>query len=424
MMTSIVAPSGTVGILADVHRPLWRRWAESEFLSYFILLDIATIVFFRTTTRPWADRVVALGLAAVFGIWMRQWHTLVRADVERSAVPARVLLALCGIVLTIALGTIHGAYFSLVLLLIPPFFVELPVGWALASAALLALAGVGFSIVNLFDAALAKEMESALILRLPILITLGLVVRATALQSEERRQHVEAQASAERGAGALQERHRLAREIHDTLSQGFAAILVHLAQADAACDTSPGEVRSHLVFAQSVARENLEEARRLMKALRPQLLERGEGLPPVLRRVTAEWAQRTGVQCALTVTGTEVALHATLEVLLLRGTQELLANVRRHAQAQHVTVTLSYMSDLIVLDVRDDGVGFPEVRQRTFSPDSSDAGATQGVGLQGLRERAALLDGTLSIETAPGEGATATITIPVSDTIVDLESVA
>jgi signal transduction histidine kinase len=408
----------------EIVRPLWRRWAESELLSYIVLLDIALIAFFRMPGRSWTDRLIALGLAAAFGVWLRQWHAIVRTDIERRNVPVRVLLALCGVLLTIVLGTIHGAYFSLVLLLIPPFFVELPVSWAIVSASLLALAGVGFSTVHPLDAALAREMGSAIVLRLPILITLGLVVRATAVQSEERRHLVDARAAAERQAGVLQERHRLAREIHDTLSQGFAAILVHLSQADAACDASSSDVRPHLVFAQSVARENLEEARRLMKALRPQLLERGEGLPPVLRRVTTEWAHRTGVQCALTVTGTEVALHATLEVLLLRGTQELLANVRRHAHASHVTVTLSYMSDLVVLDVRDDGMGFPEVRQRTFSADANDAGPLPGVGLQGLRERAALLDGTLTIESAPGEGATATLTIPVSDTLAEAERAA
>jgi signal transduction histidine kinase len=159
-------------------------------------------------------------------------------------------------------------------------------------------------------------------------------------------------------------------------------------------------MRPHLDFAQSVARENLEEARRMMRALRPEVLEQAGGLPAALTRVGAEWAERTGVPCSLHVTGTVLPLHADLEVLLLRATQELLTNVRKHARATRVAVTLSYMSDVVALDVHDDGVGF------------SDAAPTSGLGLRGLRERAVQLDGVLSVESAAGEGATATLTVP------------
>jgi len=143
----------------------------------------------------------------------------------------------------------------------------------------------------------------------------------------------------------------------------------------------------------------------MVRALRPEALEQAGGLTQALTRVGAEWADRTGVLCSVTVTGTVLPLHADLEVLLLRGTQELLTNVRKHAQATRVSVTLSYMADLVALDVRDDGIGFPELM-------TNGEGNPSGLGILGLRERTAAFDGAFSIESTPAEGATVTLTIP------------
>ena len=199
-------------------------------------------------------------------------------------------------------------------------------------------------------------------------------------------------------------RQRLAREIHDTLAQGFAAIVMHLEQADLARGEAGGSardaVRPHLDFARSIARENLEEARRMLTALRPEVLDQEGGLGAAIERVCAEWSRRNELPCTVHVTGDTMQLHSEVEVMFLRTTQELLANVRKHAKASHVTVTLSYISDVVALDVRDDGAGF-----------TTDA-AAGGFGLRGLQERTQQFGGTLDVDSTPGEGTTVSVTIP------------
>ena len=174
-------------------------------------------------------------------------------------------------------------------------------------------------------------------------------------------------AQAEHQAGVLEERQRLAREIHDTLAQDFTSIVLHLEAADAALPARPSPLRTHVSRARETARAGLREARRLVLALRPEPLE-DASLPEALRRVAARWAEETGVPADVTVTGEPVALHPEAEVTLLRAAQEALTNVRKHARARQVDLTLSYMGDQVTLDVQDDGVGFdPRPRRRTGS---------------------------------------------------------
>ncbi len=383
----------------------WRRWVENPYAFYYVPLAAATAVLLFVSGLAWRERLTGVVVAALTAAWFHAWRVLVRTDGGRHAVARRVGLALVGVVLTSVLAVIHDAYLLVLLLLSPLFFVELPIAWAIVMTVLLT-----FPTGRMWDTHgqipdAASTIASILFLRVPIVVMLGLVVRTAVAQNEERRRLLDTLAIAERRAGILEERQRLAREIHDTLAQGFAAILAHLSQADIALERSPTTTKPHLQFAQSVARENLEEARRMMRALRPEALEQAGGLMAALTRVTAEWAQRTGVPCSLTVTGTELPLHADLDVLLLRATQELLSNVRKHAQASRVTVTLSYMSDVVALDVRDDGVGF-------LANEPGDEELATGWGLRGLRERTAQFDGRLSIESTRGEGATATLTMP------------
>jgi signal transduction histidine kinase len=116
-------------------------------------------------------------------------------------------------------------------------------------------------------------------------------------------------------------------------------------------------------------------------------------------------AEETGMVATATVTGTPRPLSADAEVTLLRVTQEALANVTRHAHAGRVAVTLSYMDGETALDVRDDGSG--------FAPGADGAGANGGLGLRGMRERVEALGGRLAVESAPGQGTTIAVTVPV-----------
>jgi signal transduction histidine kinase len=118
--------------------------------------------------------------------------------------------------------------------------------------------------------------------------------------------------------------------------------------------------------------------------------------------VCHERSRRTGIESKLSVTGTAEPLHPEIELTILRGVQEGLTNVARHSGAHTTAVTLSYMEDLVVLDVQDDGKGFVP----------SEAGRT-GYGLHGMRERVEGLQGSLQVESVLGEGTTISLTLPV-----------
>ena len=205
----------------------------------------------------------------------------------------------------------------------------------------------------------------------------------------------------------LEERQRLAREIHDTLAQGFTSIVMHLEATDGTLDSNPMTAKGHVDQAHSTARESLAEARRLVWALRPEALERSS-LPEALQRAAEGWSEETGIPASAVITGAPWSLHPEVEVTLLRAGQEALANVRKHAQASQVTVTLSYLEEVIVLDVQDDGIGFDPLHANGAS--NSDGGS--GFGLVAMRERAEQLGGTMVIESDQGQSTTLVVEIP------------
>ena len=145
--------------------------------------------------------------------------------------------------------------------------------------------------------------------------------------------------------------------------------------------------------------------------LRPDLLVQNS-LPAALERVVAQWRTESGVDASFTVTGAAAGPMPAVDITLLRALQEALANVRKHAQATNVVVTLSYMDDLVALDVQDDGVG---MATQSAGPDALlvDAG---GFGLVGMRERVEQLGGELLVESAPDHGTTLAVQIPIVPT--------
>lgn len=211
-------------------------------------------------------------------------------------------------------------------------------------------------------------------------------------------------AQAERGRAVAGERERLAREIHDTLAQGLSAIELLLRAAEPAIGTDD-ERAQHLVFqARAAARENLDEARRVVRALAPADLD-GSTLVDALRRVAARTEQTApDLAVHVQVVGPPHPLPVPVETALLRVAQSALANVTQHADARHVRLTLTFDADGALLDVVDDGVGMAE-------PAGTEEGT--GFGLVAMRSRLRELGGTLTVESAPGEGTALAARVPL-----------
>jgi signal transduction histidine kinase len=207
--------------------------------------------------------------------------------------------------------------------------------------------------------------------------------------------------------GVMAERERMAREIHDTLAQGFTSIIMLTqtarAEAEQGQDDRP-PTTARLDSIELVARENLDEARALVAAFSPVALT-DSTLIDAVRRLADRFGAETGVAIDVEISAASAEALATLsrdrEVVLLRAAQEALTNVRRHARAQLVTVRLTAEAAEALVEVEDDGVG--------FEPD-----APGGFGLTGMRDRVRDTGGELDIASAPGQGTRVRVRIPVA----------
>lgn len=204
--------------------------------------------------------------------------------------------------------------------------------------------------------------------------------------------------------GALEERNRLAREIHDTLSQGLAGIALQLESAEALLEAgqNPQGVSRAISKALILARTNLEEARRSVLNLRATPLE-GRNLAQALAALAEKVRAEHKLQIDFRGSGTSMALPARVESGLYRIAQEAISNIAQHAQTDHAAMILETSPDLVRLVIEDRGGG--------FDPDQIPLGR---FGLAGMSERARLVGGDLQIESAPGEGTRLEVTVRLS----------
>ena len=215
-------------------------------------------------------------------------------------------------------------------------------------------------------------------------------------------------AEAEHRAGVLDERERLAREIHDTLAQGLTSIQLLLAAATRSLKTEAldqAKAADLVEQARLTAQENLHEARRFVRALAPPDLE-GASLAAALERLCTSATARAGIPVTFHEVGSLPALPTPVEVALLRIAQGSLGNVTAHAHATRAQVTLTGMDTAVTLDVVDDGIGFDPDAPVPTTPTSPGQG---GFGLRSMRSRAADLGGVLSVESRPGRGAAVSV---------------
>jgi two-component system, NarL family, sensor kinase len=204
-------------------------------------------------------------------------------------------------------------------------------------------------------------------------------------------------------AGVVQERIRLAREIHDTLAQGLSATALQLETVEALLETDedPESIRAAVRRALETTRQNLQEARRSVLDLRAAALE-GRTLAEAVAELCASGSSErsAGPRVEFRVVGTAHPVPSRMESALYRVAQEALSNARRHARAALVMVELSAEPDRVTLSITDNGVGFDVNRRRDGH-----------FGLVGMRERMRLLGGDLRVLGRPGAGTRVTATV-------------
>jgi signal transduction histidine kinase len=381
------------------------RWQRYWSALFFVLLA-ASAGLAAAGPGSGVRRGVALALAAGLAAWY--WHEVIRTGRALAGRAAALPSLAVAAVLWAPLLVLHWA-FQLLMFSAYHLACSAPAPFRRAAAGIAAVS----VLVVATQWARGGFQPLDLVFYGAVTVALALFIatmQAIHEQSEQRRRLLEELesargelAAAERRAGVLAERERLAREIHDTLAQGFASIVTLSEAARAHARISPQAAMRRLEEAGQVARSSLGEARRAIWALRPQALERGS-LGRALGELAAEFGTQTGIDTRAAVTGEEDELAPDAQEALLRVAQEALANVRKHASARRVRLTLSYLGDATLLDVRDDGDG--------FDPAVAACNRSGGFGLAGMRERIAGCGGALTVETAPGQGTTVVAALP------------
>jgi signal transduction histidine kinase len=242
-------------------------------------------------------------------------------------------------------------------------------------------------------------------------IALGLWITRIAEYGDERARLLEDLQAAQgqlaamhRDAGVVEERARLAREIHDTIAQSLTGLVMVAQRTSKRLAGVDGEAaasaRSDIELIEQMAREALTEARGLVASLAP--VDPSTGLGEALRRLASGFERETGVR--VTVDADATGLDRELEVVLLRCAQEGLANVRKHARASAAGVTVETGPDAVTLEVRDDGVGVGDA-----------VPGEDGFGLAGMRDRVALVGGRVDVGPGESGGTVLTVTVPRAD---------
>ncbi len=236
-------------------------------------------------------------------------------------------------------------------------------------------------------------------------IVAAVVATVVGLGFKELRDEASARETASRLAGEMDERTRLAGEIHDTVAQGLSSIHMILQAVEKRVDDP--EILEDLRLARTTAEDNLAETRRIIAALQPGPLVGGD-LPIALARVCS--GTPLGEALSFDVEGDPYDLDEKVEQELTRITQSLVSNVVKHSEATRARVTLTYQDDMLSLDVVDNGRGMDEEQVQKIAADQM---SLSPVGLAGVRRRANLIGATMHVESSPGAGCGVSIQVPM-----------
>jgi len=309
----------------------WIRWAWLWDVAFYLLLTLSLVSSLADEGLYGRQQLAMISLSALFGALY--WFVIIKHPYLYQRAWPTLLYVATAMLLWFVLTALNPSYHMLLFVLFGQLYSLLPIRWAIASSFVLTTLIVLRGLMQAPEAIFAWVFSGALAIVFGTFISLW--INSIINQSEERQRLVEELkstrqelAAEERRAGMLEERGRLAREIHDTLAQGFISMVTHL---EAAEEEPPGSAasRRYVELAKLIARENLIEARRLVVALRPEILE-GTSLPDALGRLATRFSEESGVRAEVAVTGDEDHLPQEVQITLLRATQEALTNVRKH----------------------------------------------------------------------------------------------
>lgn len=399
-------------------------WAQRFDVAYvvlpYVLLTASAAASLLQPGQSTGHRLGTLALVAACAGWVLVFHTLRPAARKRGGVAFVVYLV--GLLVLSSIGMLRDPLFFIFAItgfLHSGMLRPTPMVYAGVGATSLLINTCPYRVLNPTRAELLAWV-AVIVVQTGLVGTTSLLGRLLSEQNDERRrtvQELEATLAENAGlhaqlvtqareAGVHDERQRMAREIHDTLTQGLTGII---AQLEAAGHGSPERWASHRDAALLLARESLAEARRSVHALHPEPLEVAR-LPEVLETMVSRWSAGSGVNARFRTVGEPVRLVADVEAALFRTTQEALVNVSKHADASRVDVTLSYTDDVVLLDVRDDGVGFDPARVGATGRDRRRTG--HGYGLDVMRQRMQRVAGSLDIESTLGAGTAVGAAVP------------
>ncbi|WP_298890844.1 sensor histidine kinase [uncultured Serinicoccus sp.] len=388
------------------HSTLAPVFTGLRFGLHTLLIGLAglTVVRAYVVSSPAATWTLVMGIAFVAVYLAGAWAARIQGEsgVSRRGYAVGWIAALTLLWAVLTWLSPEGAY-----LVFPLFFLYLHV--------LPGRGGVAAIVVTTAFAILALGLHLGFsvggvigpLVGAGVALLIGLAYRALRRQAEERERLVaelirtrQQLAQTEREQGALAERARLAREIHDTVAQGLSSIQMLLRAAER--DT-PEPGAGYVRLARETAADSLADTRQIIRELTPTRL--GDGLAPALHRLGQEQSDRASIP--VEVSAEELDLPMGTQIALLRIFQGALSNTIRHANATHITAELTRDNATVSLVVRDDGRGFE------VSSAVADSHEADSFGLHAMRERLEQLDGTLTIASAPQQGTTVTARLPL-----------
>lgn len=391
-------------------REIYVGWYR-RFLVLFGALALAVIAGASfDSSLGTRQTLVVVGIVIALALWFwfyGQWH-LVRSDAHAIAyllgnvigITVCIRLWEPSAMMLFAMYWLGFAYLYTRYAIVYAFILTVATQWAFGTVG----SNLGFNLDTLVAVAL-------LVLLLGFSAMMARYIEAFQIEAERNKALVaelkrtqQSLIEREREAGVEQERRRMAGEIHDTIAQHFASIITNLRAANELDGNDPAISRQHMSHAFSAAQQGLADSRSMLSTMQPDVLL-GRSLTDVLQAIVAEWDETSPVSATFATEGSASQLTRAQESVLVRALQESLRNIGKHAQANRVDVTLTWLEDEVLMDISDDGIG--------FQPDSIDAGSNgYRMGLSTMESRVESAGGTFALESAPGEGTSIAIAFP------------